>query len=138
MLGISEAAEKLGMHTIGLHIPISKLIEDVPLPCIIHWNQNHFVVLYRIEKNKKGSLFHVADPAGSKVTYTEEEFRRCWLSGRSDGEDEGVTLCLEPTPGFYNRLDEVDNSKDKRSMLFLFQYLRPYKKLIFPDVRVLR
>lgn len=130
MLGISEAAEKLGMHTIGLRIPIKRLKEDVPLPCIIHWNQNHFVVLYRIEKSKKGSLFHVADPAGSKVTYTEVEFKRCWLSGRNDGEDEGVTLCLEPTPDFYNRSDEEDDKQDRRSMLFLFQYLRPYKKLI--------
>ncbi|MBQ9261606.1 MAG: peptidase domain-containing ABC transporter [Prevotella sp.] len=129
MLGISKAAEKLGMHTIGLRIPISRLIEDVPLPCIIHWNQNHFVALYRIEKSKRGFLFHVADPAGSKVTYTEEEFKRCWLSGRNDGEDEGVALCLEPTPDFYNRSDE-DDKQDRRSMLFLFQYLRPYKKLI--------
>jgi len=127
MLGISEAAEKLGMHTIGLRIPISRLIEDVPLPCIIHWNQNHFVVLYRIEKNKNGHLFHVADPAGSKVTYTEKEFKRCWLSGRTDGEDEGVVLCLEPTPDFYSHSDEDDDNKNRRSMLFLFEYLRPYK-----------
>ena len=130
MLGISEAAEKLGMHTIGLRIPISRLIEDVSLPCIIHWNQNHFVVLYQIEKSKNGYLFHIADPAGSKVTYTEEEFKRCWLSGRNDGEDEGVALCIEPTPDFYNRSDEEDDKQDRRSMLFLFQYLRPYKKLI--------
>ena len=101
MLGISEAAEKLGMHTIGLRIPILRLIDDVPLPCIIHWNQNHFVVLYRIEKRKNGCLFHIADPAGSKITYTEEEFKRCWLAGRNGGEDEGVVLCLEPTPDFY-------------------------------------
>ncbi len=130
MLGISEASEKLGMHTIGLRIPISRLIEDVPLPCIIHWNQNHFVVLYRIEKSKKGNLFYVADPAGSKVTYTEEEFRRCWLSGRNNGEDEGVALCLETTPDFYNQSDKDDDKEKKRSILFLFQYLRPYKKLI--------
>lgn len=130
MLGISEAAEKLGMHTIGLHIPISRLIEDVPLPCIIHWNQNHFVVLYRIERSKKRYMFHVADPAGSKVTYTEDEFKRCWLSGRMDGEDEGVALCLEPTPDFYKLQDEDNDSKKKRSMMFLFEYLRPYKKLI--------
>jgi len=130
MLGISEAAEKLGMHTIGLRIPISRLINDVPLPCIVHWNQNHFVVLYQIEKRKNGFRFHIADPAGSKVTYTEEEFKRCWLSGRNDGEDEGVVLCLEPTPSFYNRTDEDEEVKHKRSMLFLFQYLRPYKKLI--------
>ena len=130
MLGISEAAEKLGMHTIGLRIPISRLIEDVPLPCIIHWNQNHFVVLYRIEKGKNGYLFHVADPAGSKITYTEEEYKRCWLSGRNEGEDEGVVLYLEPTPDFYSRSDEDSDSKNKRSMMFLFEYLRPYQKLI--------
>jgi ATP-binding cassette subfamily B protein len=98
MLGISEAAEKLGMHTIGLRIPISRLINDVPLPCIVHWNQNHFVVLYQIEKRKNGYLFHIADPAGSKVTYTEEEFKRCWLSGRNDGEDNGdvITMFVHP------------------------------------------
>ncbi|MDE7456941.1 MAG: peptidase domain-containing ABC transporter [Prevotella sp.] len=131
MLGISEAAEKLGMHTIGLRIPISKLIDDIPLPCIIHWNQNHFVVLYRIEKSKKGYLFHVADPVGSKIIYTEDKFKRYWLSGRNDGEDEGIALCLEPTPDFYNNADEEDKeSKGKRSIMFLFLYLRPYKRLI--------
>ena len=130
MLGISEAAEKLGMHTIGLRIPILRLIDDVPIPCIIHWNQNHFVVLYRIEKRKNECLFHIADPAGSKITYTEEEFKRCWLAGRNGGEDEGVVLCLEPTPDFYNHPIEDSDNNNKRSMLFLFQYLRPYKKLI--------
>lgn len=130
MLGISEAAEKLGMHTIGLRIPILRLIDDVPIPCIIHWNQNHFVVLYRIEKRKNECLFHIADPAGSKITYTEEEFKRCWLAGRNGGEDEGVVLCLEPTPDFYNYSIEDSDNNNKRSMLFLFQYLRPYKKLI--------
>ena len=130
MLGISEAAEKIGMHTIGLRISTSQLKEDVPLPCIIHWNQNHFVVLYKIEKTKQGALFYVADPAGSKVTFTEEEFKRCWLSSRNDGEDEGIALCLEPTPDFYNRSDEDDINKNRRSFLFLFEYLRPYKKLI--------
>ena len=130
MLGISEAAEKLGMHTIGLRIPILRLIDDVPIPCIIHWNQNHFVVLYRIEKRKNECLFHIADPAGSKITYTEEEFKRCWLAGRNGGEDEGVVLCLEPTPDFYNHPIEDSDNNNKRNMLFLFQYLRPYKKLI--------
>lgn len=130
MLGISEAAEKLGMHTIGIRIPISQLIEDVPLPCIIHWNQNHFVVLYRIETGKKGILFHVADPAGSKITYTKQEFEKCWLSSRNNGKNEGVVLCIEPTPDFHNQSDEDNYGKEKRNMLFLFQYLRPYKRLI--------
>lgn len=131
MLGISDAAERLGMHTIGLRIPITRLLKDVTLPCIVHWNQNHFVVLYCIEKRKKHVLFHVADPAGSKVTYTEEEFKRCWLSSKNDGEDEGIVLCMEPTPDFYNYSDIDDDRNNKRSMLFVFKYLRPYKMLIF-------
>ena len=121
LLGISEAAEKLGMHTIGLHIPIERLKEDVPLPCIIHWNQNHFVVLFRIDKGNQGYWFHVADPAGSKLKYTEEEFKRCWLSNRIDGEDEGIALCLEPTPDFYSHSDEDAISRNEGSMLFLFE-----------------
>ena len=70
------------------------------------------MVLYKIEKTKQGALFYVADPAGSKVTFTEEEFKRCWLSSRNDGEDEGIALCLEPTPDFYNRSDEDDINKN--------------------------
>lgn len=130
MLGISEAAEKLGMHAIGLRISLERLKKDVSLPCIIHWNQNHFVVLYRIEKGRHGTKFHVADPAGSKVAYTEGEFKRCWLSSRKAGEDKGVVLCIEPTPDFYSRTDNDTGNKTRRSMLFLVQYLRPYQKLI--------
>lgn len=129
LLGISEAAESIGLHSIGLRVPISRLIDDVPLPCIVHWNQNHFVVLYRIENSRNGRLFHVADPGGSKVKYTEEEFKRCWLSTRNGSDDEGVALCLEPTPDFYDR-DSDDYLSDRRSMMFLFQYLRPYRRLI--------
>ena len=88
LLGISEAAEQLGMHTIGVQLPLERLVKDVSLPCIIHWNQNHFVVLYQVRKSRKGkTTFYVADPAGSLLTYTEEEFKRCWLSNRKAGTD---------------------------------------------------
>ncbi len=91
LLGISEAAEQLGMHTIGVQLPLERLVKDVSLPCIIHWNQNHFVVLYQVRKSRKGkTTFYVADPAGSLLTYTEEEFKRCWLSNRKAGTDEGI------------------------------------------------
>lgn len=130
MLGISEAAEKLGMHTIGLRIPISRLMEDVPLPCIIHWNQNHFVVLYKIERRKRKILFHVADPAGNRIVYTEEEFSHCWISNKKGGENEGVALCLEPTPEFYQTHDKQPDDNYRQNLLFLFQYLQPYKWLI--------
>ncbi len=130
MLGISEAAEKIGLHSIGVQIPLEKIINDVSLPCIVHWNQNHFVVLYGISKKRKGYLFDVADPAGSKITYTEEEFKRCWLSGKKEENETGVVLCLEPTPIFYEMDEDQGEKKQRRSLTFLFSYLRPYKKLI--------
>lgn len=130
MLGISEAAERIGLHTTGLRLPLDKLAEDVPLPCIIHWNQNHFVVLYRIEKSRKGRLFYVADPAGSKIKFTEEEFARCWLSSRSDEADKGMALVLNPTPAFYHDREFLDEAQSQRGLTFLFQYLYPYRRLI--------
>lgn len=130
MLGISEAAEKIGLHSIGVQIPLEKIINDISLPCIVHWNQNHFVVLYGISKKRKGYLFDVADPAGSKITYTEEEFKHCWLSGKKEENETGVVLCLEPTPIFYEMDEDQGEKKQRRSLTFLFSYLRPYKKLI--------
>lgn len=127
LLGISEAAESIGLRTIGVQITLDQLIDEIPLPCIIHWNQEHFVVLYKTKK--KEALFYVADPCNGYIVYTQKEFTKCWFS--SMNEDEmmtGIALSLEPTPNFYkkNSLEETAN----RSFSFLFTYLRPYKKLI--------
>jgi ATP-binding cassette subfamily B protein len=140
MLGISEAAEKIGFRTMGVHLTFEELTK-APLPCIVHWNQNHFVVVYKIFKRRACShcrdgarsvsittRLHVADPAGGKIKYTKEEFCRCWLSTKKEGKDEGVALLLEPTPDFYAAEDEKINRK---GFSFLFSYLKPYKKLIF-------
>src|ERR1700734_2700361 len=59
ILGISEAAESIGFRTQAVKIDYDVLIKDALLPCILHWNQNHFVILFRV---KKGYL-HLADPA---------------------------------------------------------------------------
>jgi ATP-binding cassette subfamily B protein len=75
MLGISEAAEAIGFRTVGARLTLEELIE-APLPCVVHWNQNHFVVVYKIKNHK----IYVADPASGKLTYTQEEFTNCWLS----------------------------------------------------------
>lgn len=122
MLGISEAAESIGLRTTGVKISIEQLKTEVPLPCILHWNQNHFVVLYKIKKEG----FHIADPASKRITYTEEEFKRCWLSTKSGEEDKGTALLLEPGPDFY----EIEEEKEtrKRGLSFFFRYLLPYKK----------
>lgn len=129
LLGISEAAEKIGLHSLGVQIGLDKLVGDVPLPCVVHWNQNHFVVLYKIKKYGKRLLFYVADPGGSRIVYKKEEFVRCWLSDKKNDNDMGVALCLETTPAFYNT-EEDKEEKRRRSVAFLFSYLRPYRKLI--------
>lgn len=67
LLGISDAAESIGFKTLGIRVPLEKLITDAPLPCILHWKQKHFVVLYKITKN---GIFHVADPAHGLIKYT--------------------------------------------------------------------
>ena len=97
-----------------------------PLPCILHWNQNHFVILYKIKRGKK---FYIADPAKGLVKYTLDEFKEHWISTRSDDEDKGVAMFLEPTPAFYaNKFEDEESIKEKRSFRFLFGYIKKYKK----------
>jgi ATP-binding cassette subfamily B protein len=123
LLGISEAAEKIGFRTIGVRFSFEKLREEMPLPCIVHWNQNHFVVVYKIKKNK----VFVADPGKGLTKFTDEEFKRGWISTAHEGEKVGVALMLEPTPKFYEAEDE------KRKGLgfeLLLRYLLSHIKLI--------
>ncbi len=123
--GISEAAELIGLRTLAVKIPrIAKKenpsLSEAPLPCIAHWNQNHFVVIYKISKNH----IWIADPSDGKYKLTVAEFEKSWLS---DGK-EGIALLLEPTNEFYtNELDEGN----QKGFGFLFQYLKPHKKLMF-------
>jgi ATP-binding cassette subfamily B protein len=74
LMGISKAAEKIGFKTIGGRLTVNKLTEKAPLPCILHWNQEHFVVLYKVKKKKKGIIFYIADPGKGLLQYKEKEF----------------------------------------------------------------
>lgn len=127
LLGISEAAEKLGLRSVGVFVSFEEL-KEAPLPCIVHWNQQHFVVVYDIRKKNGKEMVYVADPGAGTLKYTKEEFCRCWASTRNEGKDEGIALLLETTPEFYQHEDEKVR---KKGFAFLFAYLRPYKKLIF-------
>lgn len=124
MLGISEAAEKIGFRSICVQVGYEKL-QEAPLPCIIHWNQQHFVVVYKLNDKH----VWVADPGAGKLKYTKEEFCNCWLSSRKNEEDTGVALLLEPTPEFYTIEDEGDEVNCK-GFSFLYSYLRPYRGLV--------
>lgn len=124
LLGISEAAERIGFKTIGVHIGFKQLKEDSPLPCIVHWKQRHFVVVYKIRKD----FVYVADPAHGLVRFRTQEFFNGWISKKGDDGDEGIALFLEPQPEFYAAEGE---KPDKAKLSFILQYLKPYKKLIF-------
>ena len=126
LLTISDAAEKIGFRSQGVRITLDR-IEEIPLPAIIHWTQNHFVVLYKIKRRGKKLEFHVSDPAHGLLKYSQEEFVKFWASTTADGEPAGIALLLEPTADFYKEESEKVN---KSGFGYLFSYLRPYRKLI--------
>ena len=123
MLGISDAAEHIGFRTMGVKISMDQLKKEAALPCILHWNQNHFVVCYKIKKDK----FYIADPASTKVVFKEDEFKRCWCTTKVEGVDVGAALLLEPGTEFYDH-NEVGEGKKERNLSFFFRYLTPYRR----------
>lgn len=126
LLTISDAAEKIGFRTQGMRLTLGKLME-APVPLILHWNQNHFVVLYKIKKKRKGVVFCISDPAHGLVEYNQDEFLKCWASTQQDGSPAGIALLLEPTADFFR---EEGENVNKAGFRYLFSYLKPYRKLI--------
>ena len=126
LLGISKAAENIGFKTVGGRLTFEKLAEKALLPCIVHWNQEHFVVVYNIKKKRSGYEIHVADPGKGLITYTKEEFCSHWVSTQTNGEEKGVALLLEPTELFYE--GEGDKQPSENRLKFLWKYLVKYKR----------
>ncbi|MGF1670657.1 MAG: peptidase domain-containing ABC transporter [Balneolaceae bacterium] len=126
LLDLSDTADSIGFHTLMAQMPFDKLAEEAPLPCLAHWNQNHFIVVYKIRKDN----VYVSDPASGLITYTREEFLRGWLSTRNNGTDNGTILLLEPTPEFYKH-DSEGVEEDRTSIRFYLPYLFRYKKFLF-------
>ena len=130
LLMLSDTAEKFGFRTLGVKLSVQKLLE-APLPCVLHWNKEHYLVLYKIKKG----VFYISDPAIGLITYTEAEFLKCWIGNNAKSEtEEGIALLLEPTPKFYGQQAPLPFGKgsgggqDERAFGFgmLFQYLRGY------------
>ena len=124
MLGISEAANEIGLHSVCTRATVEEL-SKVSLPCILHWNQNHFVVLYKVKRGKK---FYIADPGKGLITYNIDEFKSHWISTQSKGEEKGVAMFLQTTPLFYSCNKDVSENKQKRSFKFLFGYVKQYRR----------
>ena len=120
-LGLSEAADSVGFRTLGVKIPYDLLEEKVTLPCIVHWRQNHFVVVYKIKDNK----LWIADPASGLIKLSREEFEKNWANTLTDGKKAGLALIIEPGPVFYDHESQKDKPGGFR---FLFKYFRLYRK----------
>ncbi len=128
MLGVSECAQYIGFDTVGVKMTFEQLAEEGVFPCILHWNQNHFVVCYGIEKNDNKYKIHISDPASQRLTYTREEFERCWIGSNADKDSYGMALMLEPGDDFGKIEDEY--RKNSRSMLSFAKYFTPYRSMI--------
>ena len=123
-LGLSEAADSLGFRTIGVKISFELLTENVPLPCIVHWRQKHFIVVYKIKNDK----IWAADPAIGLIKFTRDEFTANWATTIVEGKQAGLVLIIEPTPSLYKN----ENEKEKTSgFRFLFKYFKLYRKYLY-------
>ena len=126
--GVSMLSIRNTAYVLGFDCECGKInldgIKNISAPCILHWNQNHFVVLYKV---KKGTTFYIADPAKGLVKYNLEEFKKHWISMQLDGEEKGIAMFLEPTPAFYEKQIN-EQPTEERSFKFLFGYIKKYRK----------
>lgn len=122
-LGVSQAAERIGFRTLSVKISFDQLDEEIPLPCIVHWQQNHFVVIppQNYDRNRKRSKILIADPAQGLIRLDRQTFLNAFVSD----ENKGLALILEPTPAF---LEQEDERSDRLSWSTLIFYLRQHKR----------
>lgn len=126
MLGLAVAAESIGLKTIGAKLNFEQLINDAPLPAIIHWQQYHFVVL--TPASDKTNLV-IADPAKGLIKLSRNEFCKSWLSTNENNTSKGTALLLETTPAFKesNFDDSANTTKGKIDKAYLYSYIKEHK-----------
>lgn len=122
MLGIKESAQRLGFECSALKAPLA-ILSKIQLPCLLHWDQKHFVVLYGLDK--KGKTFKIADPGKGLISYSKKEFEDHWISSVNRGEGCGIVMELTPTENFHNHWEEYTSKK--RSFRFLVGYVGQYR-----------
>jgi ATP-binding cassette subfamily B protein len=129
LMSLSDAAEKIGFRSLGVKTDLKKL-EEFPLPCILHWNKVHFVVLYDIVERRKKITYKISDPGFGLITYSKEEFLKFWIGNNADETiEDGIVLLLDPTPKFYqNEFDK--EGKNSFGFNILFQYVLRYKSFL--------
>lgn len=129
LLGISKAAEEIGLKTIGGRVSLDTLVEEAPLPCIAHWDQNHFVVIDRVTRRRGGDFtIHIADPGKGLRSLDRKTFCDHWVSTVTGGEERGIVLLLEPTEAFYAPEEDGERRGKRGNLRFLMGYLRRYRR----------
>lgn len=127
MQSLNEAAQKIGFRTVCGRMTVDKLVERHPFPCILHWNQEHFVVLYGVKESRRGTrIFRIADPGRYLLNVDEEAFCRAWAPGGDGRQAKGILMALQPTDEFYAQQGEEGMGY---SASFLWGYLKNYKQL---------
>jgi ATP-binding cassette subfamily B protein len=123
LLGISDAAERIGFQTLAAKLTYARLSKDIPMPCVAHWNQEHFVVVHKVTQ----SHAWIADPAAGKFKITREQFLKSWAGDVENGEPAGILLLLQPTPEFYQR---GETKADKGGLGYVWSYFRQYSSYL--------
>lgn len=126
LLGISEGARLLGYKAVGVMLSFEQLTENMPFPCIAHWEQNHFVVIWKIKKRNKEEFVYIADPAKGNVWCRKKDFINKWCSTVNNGEEKGICLLLEATPMFFKK----QYNNNKTTLKYLFSSITKYRKYI--------
>ncbi|MCM1348235.1 MAG: peptidase domain-containing ABC transporter [Firmicutes bacterium] len=125
LLSITRAAESYGLTTATARVSLKQLSE-LPMPVILHWNQNHFVTLYRFSRNS--SIFHIADPEKGLIKLNRTDFASHWLSYHDDNEEKGIAMFVQPGEDF-SKISE-ENKSDTRSLTILLKHIAQYKPLL--------
>jgi len=125
LLFLSDGAENIGFRTLGVKLN-SERINESPLPCILHWNKNHYVVLYKIKKD----IYYISDPAFGLIEYNKKDFIKFWIGNNADrSTQEGIALLLEPSPKFFqSEFDKEENNG--LGFKLLSQYVLRYKSFL--------
>ena len=131
LLGLSKAAEEIGLRTMAAKVTFKKLIDEAPLPLILHWQQNHFVIVYKITKKR----VFVSDPAIGLVDYSFDEFLTYWIGAQARLQSaQGAVLLLEPTPAFDQFNIHEEAVEEPGIAQFLSHYIRPHTKVMLQDI----
>ncbi len=127
LAGISHGAQNIGLRTLAAYCTTQDLIDKIPLPLILHWDNNHFVVLYDVKRNRKDiARFYIADPAKGYINYTQKEFEDKWIQ-YNENKQSGIVLILEPQADFKQR-QEGEKVERGRHLENIVGYFTPYKR----------